>query len=296
MHYPRCDPARQSTQGRTDYTSAVRVDPLSPQAPTRFLLKYRHPGIDWTSNTAVPSAYLQAVALKPDNAPSKLHDRTTTNDYFRLFYVWDRRNHIKFLVDIGAAISVIPPKEQQDRKATPYKLQAANGSTIETYGAKTLTLNIDMRRDFTWTFTQADVKTPILGADFLAHYDLAVHMNTTTLSDNTTNIAVKGTLSRHNTTGISLTTCHGREYIEILNRYPDLIQPLAGTGPAKHQTQHHIKTSGQPTFSHPRRLPPHKLEYTQKEFKNMLKDGFIRPSDSPYASPLHLVPKPGSTD
>lgn len=121
-------------------------------------------------------------------------------------------------------------------------------------------------------------------------------MNTRTLSDNTTNIAVKGTLSRHNTTGISVTTCHGREYIEILNRYPDLIQPLAGTGPAKHQTQHHIKTSGQPTFSHPRRLPPHKLEYAQKEFNNMLKDGFIRPSDSPYASPLHLVPKPGSTD
>ncbi|CAE1163767.1 unnamed protein product [Acanthosepion pharaonis] len=157
------------------------------------------------------------------------------------------------------------PKEQQDRKATPYKLQAANGSTIETYGAKTLTLNIGMRRDFTWTFTQADVKTPILGADFLAHYDLAVHMNTRTLSDNTTNIAVKGTLSRHNTTGISVTTCHGREYIEILNRYSDLIQPLAGTGPARHQTQHHIKTSGQPTFSHPRRLPPHKLEYAQKE-------------------------------
>ncbi|CAE1265076.1 unnamed protein product [Acanthosepion pharaonis] len=164
----------------------------------------------------------------------------------------------------GSSYQRYTPKEQQDRKATPYKLQAANGSTIETYGAKTLTLNIGMRRDFTWTFTQADVKTPILGADFLAHYDLAVHMNTRTLSDNTTNIAVKGTLSRHNTTGISVTTCHGREYIEILNRYSDLIQPLAGTGPARHQTQHHIKTSGQPIFSHPRRLPPHKLEYAQK--------------------------------
>ncbi|CAE1321593.1 unnamed protein product [Acanthosepion pharaonis] len=156
-------------------------------------------------------------------------------------------------VDTGAAISVIPPKEQQDRKATPYKLQAANGSTIETYGAKTLTLNIGMRRDF-------------------------LHG----LSPRQTH------LSRHNTTGISVTTCHGREYIEILNRYSDLIQPLAGTGPARHQTQHHIKTSGQPTFSHPRRLPPHKLEYAQKEFNNMLQDGFIRPSDSPYASPLHL--------
>lgn len=240
--------------------------------------------------------WIQVKFGKLSNRRVGAAEPTGKNTQSRLFYVWDRQNHIKFLVDTGAVISVIPPREQQDRKATLYKLQAANGSTIETYGTKTLTLNIGMRRDFTWTFTQADVKTPILGADFLAHYDLAVHMNTRTLSDNTTNISVKGTLSRHNTTGISVTTCHGREYVEILNRYPDIIQPLAGTGPAKHQTQHHIKTSGQPTFSHPRRLPPHKLEYARKEFNNMLEGGFIRPSDSPYASPLHLVPKPGSTD
>ncbi|CAE1297154.1 unnamed protein product [Acanthosepion pharaonis] len=248
------------------------------------------------AGTITDSAPGQGIARHPANTAPK-PSRKTKQPAGRSGRT-PRQKHTKppFLLDTGAAISVIPHKEQQDRKATPYKLQAANGSTIETYGAKTLTLNIGMRRDFTWTFTQADVKTPILGADFLAHYDLAVHMNTRTLSDNTTNIAVKGTLSRHNTTGISVTTCHGREYIEILNRYPDLIQPLAGTGPAKHQTQHQIKTSGQPTFSHPRRLPPHKLEYAQKEFNNMLKDGFIRPSDSPYASPLHLVPKPGSTD
>ncbi|CAE1308993.1 unnamed protein product [Acanthosepion pharaonis] len=50
-----------------------------------------------------------------------------------------------------------------------------------------------MRRDFTWTFTVANVKVPILGADFLAHYALAVHMNPRTLSDTTTNLRVLGT-------------------------------------------------------------------------------------------------------
>ncbi|CAE1258177.1 unnamed protein product [Acanthosepion pharaonis] len=288
---------------RPDDTSAKETDLEKAVADLQHQLQDIRMLLSRTSRGPMPatgdSAPGQRIARHPANTAPKPSRKTKQpagrsgrtpgkNIRSRLFYVWDRRNNIKFLVDTGAAISVIPPKEQQDRKATPYKLQAANGSTIETYGAKTLTLNIGMRRDFTWTFTQADVKTPILGADFLAHYDLAVHMNTRTLSDNTTNIAVKGTLSRHNTTGISVTTCHGREYIEILNRYSDLIQPLAGTGPARHQTQHHIKTSGQPTFSHPRRLPPHKLEYAQKEFNNMLQDGFIRPSDSPYASPLHL--------
>ncbi len=43
----------------------------------------------------------------------------------RLFYIWDRRNKIKFLVDTGAAISVIPHTIDPSAKPTPLKLQAA---------------------------------------------------------------------------------------------------------------------------------------------------------------------------
>ncbi|CAE1296729.1 unnamed protein product [Acanthosepion pharaonis] len=50
---PSCDLSRLSYQGRTEYTSAVCVDSLSSQAPTRSLHKGRHLGIDWTSNIAV---------------------------------------------------------------------------------------------------------------------------------------------------------------------------------------------------------------------------------------------------
>ncbi|CAE1230936.1 unnamed protein product [Acanthosepion pharaonis] len=115
------------------------------------------------------------------------------NTQCRLFYVWDRRNKLKFLVDTGAAISVVPLQNDHTAKPTLIKLRAANGSAIDTYGERTLTLNIGMRRDFTWTFTVANVKVPILGADFLAHYALAVHMNPRTLSDTTTNLRVLGT-------------------------------------------------------------------------------------------------------
>lgn len=106
-------------------------------------------------------------------------------------------------MDTGAAISVIPCKNNPSSKLTLFKLQAANGSTIDTYGGKALTLNIDMRRDFTWTFTVADVKISNLGADLLAHYELAVYMNPRTLSNKTTNLHVLGTPTCHSTTGIS---------------------------------------------------------------------------------------------
>ncbi|CAE1291591.1 unnamed protein product [Acanthosepion pharaonis] len=52
------------------YPSTVYTDPLSSKTPTPFFTKGEHPGIDWTSNTAVPSACLRAAALNPDNDPS----------------------------------------------------------------------------------------------------------------------------------------------------------------------------------------------------------------------------------
>ena len=246
---------------------------------------------------------MQAV-LQIHVGPGKLGNRrvTTTNPSgnelktCRLFYIWDRRNKIKFLVDTGAAISVIPHTIDPSAKPTPLKLQAANGSTIDTYGGKTLSLNIGMRRDYTWTFTLANVKIPILGADFLAHYELSVHMNPRTLSDTLTNLHVIGTPARHSTTGIGIAACHGQDYVDILNQFVDITQPFKSTDSGVHQTQHHIKTSGPPAHSQPRRLAPHKLAYAKEQFEQMLNDGIIRPSDSPYASPLHLVPKPGNKE
>ncbi|CAE1262213.1 unnamed protein product [Acanthosepion pharaonis] len=174
------------------------------------------------------------------------------NTQCRLFYVWDRRNKLKFLVDTGAAISVVPLQNDHTAKPTLIKLRAANGSAIDTYGERTLTLNIGMRRDFTWTFTVANVKVPILGADFLAHYALAVHMNPRTLSDTTTNLRVLDSAPHQNP--------------RSSRTLPSATTRSAQTG------------------------------VRQEQFDKMLSDGIIRPSDSPYASPLHLVPKPGGEE
>ena len=56
-------------------------------------------------------------------------------------------------------------------------------------------------------------------------------------------------------------------------------------------TTHHIETTGAPVFSRPRRLPADKLKAVKVEFNHMLQLGIIRPSSSPWASPLHMVPK-----
>ncbi|XP_064475348.1 uncharacterized protein LOC135389213 [Ornithodoros turicata] len=72
----------------------------------------------------------------------------------RLLYVSDRIGNHRFLVDTGAQVSVIPakPSDKKVRPGLTPALQAANRSTISTYGLRSLTLVIGLRRTFrTWS-------------------------------------------------------------------------------------------------------------------------------------------------
>ena len=67
----------------------------------------------------------------------------------RLFYVTDKHSGYRYLVDTGAEVSVIPPspterKHRQERSG----LQAVNGTPIATFGSRSLTLDLGLRRTF----------------------------------------------------------------------------------------------------------------------------------------------------
>ena len=115
-------------------------------------------------------------------------------------------------------------------------------------------------------------------------------MNPRTLSDTMTNLHILGTPARHSTTGIA--ACHGQDYVYILSQFADITEPFKATDSDDHQSQHHSP----PAYYQLRRLAPHKLTYAKEQFEKMLNDGIIRPSDSPNASPLNLVPKPGGKE
>lgn len=59
----------------------------------------------------------------------------------RLFFVTDRTTGLRFLVDTGAEVSVIPPSSA-DRKhrQDSLTLQAVNNTPIATYGTRSLIL------------------------------------------------------------------------------------------------------------------------------------------------------------
>lgn len=121
--------------------------------------------------------------------------------------VSDQKSHLKFRIDSGACISVLPKCLVRNKKEIDFncnfKLYAANGSVLKTYGTKTLTLDLKLRRPFTWTFVVCDVNQPILGVDFLNHYKLVVDINGRCLLDKVTDLTVRGTIVNHSTSAIS---------------------------------------------------------------------------------------------
>ena len=56
--------------------------------------------------------------------------------------------------------------------------------------------------------------------------------------------------------------------------------------------KHVIKMEGQPLYARPCRLDQVKLAAAKAEFQRIEAAGIIQRSDSPWASPLHMVPKP----
>jgi len=200
------------------------------------------------------------------------------------------------LIDTGSDVSVCPPrKHRRPKKEEAYKLYAANGSTIATYGTVTIQPNLGLRRAFPWRFIVADVLQPIIGADFLAHYHLLPDMRKKKLLDGRTGLAVHGITTQKESPSIK-TMAEQTPYHEIWTQYPTITRPTDAGHKEEKQTTHYIKTTtGQPEACRPRRLAPDKLAAAKTEFSQLMKEGIIRPSQSPWASPLHMVSKGDGT-
>ncbi|XP_025421207.1 uncharacterized protein LOC112691264 [Sipha flava] len=110
------------------------------------------------------------------------------------------------------------------------------------------------------------------------------------------------------TNGVTRLTAHGNaaessipsikivvgetKYDCLLRKFLEITRPYGAPKDIRHSTKHYIQTiPGPPVACKPRRLAPDKLKAAKKEFEAMIQLGNIRPSQGPWASPLHLVSK-----
>jgi predicted aspartyl protease len=215
----------------------------------------------------------------------------------RRLFVVDVATKERFLVDTGAEISVYPVNKLRYRPAaTEFQLHAANGSTITTFGFRAMDLNLGVRRQFTWKFIVAAVTHPIIGMDFLSHFNLVIDPRNKRLIDTQTSLSVRTVSTITATNPPRLLAVTDSIYLRLLKEFPQLTNPQQTRTTLKHDTVHHIRTTpGPPISCKTRRMDPHKLQIAKTEFQALLNDGIIRPSASPWSSPLHLAPKKDSS-
>lgn len=214
----------------------------------------------------------------------------------RRLFIRDQKSNVSFLVDTGSDVSLLPALEYHKKHPPQLTLFAANSSTINVYGQKTLSLDLNVRREFTWTFLLANVKTPILGADFLHNFELMPDLRHKCLRDLKTKFQAAGHIKQAPLHSVKTISSHETIYHDLLKSYPALTRLPDPTQPIKHNTVHFIKTNGPPVVAKPRRLAPDRLAIAKSEFQQMMQLGHLKPSSSNYASPLHMVPKKGSLE
>lgn len=82
----------------------------------------------------------------------------------RLFHITDHANKVRYLIDTGAEVRVIPTtlEDCRQRLTTP-PVTAIKSTNIQTYGHKSVTFGIGLRRTFRWIFMIANICLPISG-------------------------------------------------------------------------------------------------------------------------------------
>ena len=194
-----------------------------------------------------------------------------------------------FLVDTGASRSVFP-----HRSAAPPsgpRLLMADGRPAAAWGSRVLPLQFGARR-FQFSFLLAAVDRPILGADFLAEFDLLVDPAARLVLQRPSLAPLAPPVGLPACPAVASVFKLAPDVASLLDEFPAAWTPRLPDQLPGHDVQHVIETEGQPLFARPRRLDQVKLAAAKAEFQKMEAAGIIRRSDSPWASPLHMVPKP----
>ena len=188
----------------------------------------------------------------------------------KLLYVDDKHNKCKYLIDTGAAVSVLPKSSaNRTTDAASLPLVAANNTTINTYGTSSRV--VGLKQDYAWTFIVADIKQPIIGTDFLIHYSLLVDLKSRCLRDMRTGLAILATLSSIKPLSPNRVDTVQNDYTKLLGQFPELTGPTTKGEPVKHGITHKIVTKGHPKFARPQQLAPDKLVTAKREFDDMIK-------------------------
>ena len=218
------------------------------------------------------------------------------NSVGTLFRVFDKTSNKYYLVDTGAAVSILPPNALELKRKQISCLRAANGSKIAVYGERKINLNFGTGKEYPHTFLIADVSQEILGIDFLSAYEFLIDTGRNVLIDKQTSkeIPVSEGNADHCFNNIFHTNME--KYLAILNKYPSLTAVNEKRKPPKHKFQLTLPTgNAPPVFEKARRMSVELMSKVEPYLKDLERQGIIERADSAYSSPMHTVLKKNNT-
>ncbi|GFO10354.1 retrovirus-related pol polyprotein [Plakobranchus ocellatus] len=128
-----------------------------------------------------------------------------------------------FLVDIGAQVSVIPPTwHERHFGQRGQALQAANGTTISTFGSRDVKLRFH-GTTYEARLIIADVKRPLLGADFFRRHNLLVDLNGQRLIEADSYLSSPCSTSRVTKTELAPIKRDCNKFRKVLQEFPALL-------------------------------------------------------------------------
>lgn len=208
------------------------------------------------------------------------HTQSILQPATKRLFIHDIGTEHNFLIDTGSDKTVLKasqrmkdswrqtPTKHDDEHANCY---AANGTPIGTYGKRLLKVSLGLRREFTWSFTVADVTSSIIGADFLSEFGLLVDLKRKRLIDTKTGLSSKGELISSIAPQVTAIDVKNKlsfllsEFKELLDDKPSFRVK------EKANVTHFIETSGPPIATRARRLNPQKYEFAKKEFTELIR-------------------------
>ena len=203
----------------------------------------------------------------------------------------DKNTNDVYLIDTGAGVSVYPRCGSDNSRSLPFSLAAANGTKINIFGMVRKKIDFGFCEPLEWDFILADVQYPVLGGDALKNFHLLPDLAAKRLyklgTGDKSDLGVVEPASVNRIDIIKPDT----PFANLLLEYPRVIglkpqPPLRERG-----VYHYIRTSGPPLAQRARPLAPLKEKIARAEFRKWMALGICQESDSPWASPIHMVLK-----
>jgi hypothetical protein len=219
-----------------------------------------------------------------------------------LIFLMDELTYDRYLVDPEATLSIVPCTSNASPSGP--LLKGPDGQSIPSWGFVSKTVQFQGKL-FTAIFLQAAVASPILGFDFLRQFRITVAPETSQVLFACTVTAPAATKSfLANISPIaepSVSVSPAMQPIPdsvpedvklLLRKFPSILRTGDVMPISTHGVEHHIHTGSLPrVFAKSCHQDPEKPKIAKAEFKFLESAGIVRCSKSPWASPLHMVPK-----